>query len=125
LTSAVKPVKKVDSFDPRKFLASIGEGRKVVAFLRKKTIFKQGETADAVFYIQQGKVTLSVVSKNGKEATLGVLNKGDFFGEGSLAGQQLRMGSANAMTDCEGLPGFCSCLHILARRAHRRWLSPR
>jgi CRP/FNR family transcriptional regulator, cyclic AMP receptor protein len=90
----------------------------VVAFLRKKTIFKQGETADAVFYIQDGKVTLSVVSKNGKEATLGVLNKGDFFGEGSLAGQQLRMGSANAMTDCEVLRIDSKAMMLALHREH-------
>jgi CRP/FNR family transcriptional regulator, cyclic AMP receptor protein len=101
LIEAVTPARKVESFDPRKFLATIGEGRKVVAYVRKDTIFKQGDAADAVFYIQDGKVSLSVVSKNGKEATLGILSKGDFFGEGSLAGQRLRMGSANAMTDCE------------------------
>jgi CRP/FNR family transcriptional regulator, cyclic AMP receptor protein len=118
LNPAVKPVKKIDTFDPRKFLATIGEGMKVVAFLRKKTIFKQGETADAVFYIQEGKVTLSVVSKNGKEATLGVLNKGDFFGEGSLAGQQLRMGSANAMTDCEVLRIDSKAMMLALHREH-------
>jgi CRP/FNR family transcriptional regulator, cyclic AMP receptor protein len=118
LNPAVKPVKKIDTFDPRKFLATIGQGRKVVAFLRKETIFKQGETADAVFYIQEGKVTLSVVSKNGKEATLGVLNKGDFFGEGSLAGQQLRMGSANAMTDCEVLRIDSKAMMLALHREH-------
>jgi CRP-like cAMP-binding protein len=102
---AVKPAKKLakkeESFDPRKFLATIGEGRKVVGYVRKDTIFKQGDAADSVFYIQEGKVSLTVVSNSGKEATLGILNEGDFFGEGSLAGQRLRMGSANAMTDCE------------------------
>ena len=100
---AVMPAKKVDDFDPKKFLATIGEGRTEVAFLRKETIFKQGDEADAVFYVQEGKVSLTVVSKNGKEATLGILSKGEFFGEGSLAGQKLRMGSASAMTDCEVL----------------------
>jgi CRP-like cAMP-binding protein len=88
-------------FDPRAFLATIGEGRKVVAFPRNQTIFAQGDAADAVFYIQKGKVQLTVVSKIGKEATLGILSEGDFFGEGGLAGQPLRMGSATAMTDCE------------------------
>jgi CRP/FNR family transcriptional regulator, cyclic AMP receptor protein len=88
-------------FDPKKFLATIGQGRKVVAFPRKQTIFTQGDSADAVFYIQQGKVRLTVVSTIGKEATLGILNEGDFFGEGCLAGQPLRMGSATAITDCE------------------------
>jgi CRP/FNR family transcriptional regulator, cyclic AMP receptor protein len=88
-------------FDPRQFLATIGEGRKAVAFPKKQTIFAQGDRADAVFYIQAGKVRLTVVSKIGKEATLGILGEGQFFGEGSLAGQTLRMGSATAMTDCE------------------------
>ena len=92
--------KKKRDFDPHAFLAIIGEGRKVLAFPRKQTIFVQGDTADAVFYIQTGKVRLTVVSKAGKEATIGILGEGDFFGEGSLAGQALRMGSATAMTDC-------------------------
>jgi CRP-like cAMP-binding protein len=81
--------------------ATIGAGRKVVAFPKKQTIFTQGVAADAVFYIQKGKVRLTVVSKIGKEATLGILSEGEFFGEGSLAGQPLRMGSATAITDCE------------------------
>jgi CRP-like cAMP-binding protein len=92
--------KKLD-FDPRKFLATIGEGRKVVAVPKKQTIFAQGAPADAVFFIQEGKVKLTVVSKIGKEATLGMLSDGAFFGEGALAGQALRMGSATALTDCE------------------------
>jgi CRP/FNR family transcriptional regulator, cyclic AMP receptor protein len=96
-----KSAKKKGDFDPRKFLATIGEGRKVVAFPKKQTIFAQGDAADAVFYIQQGKVRLTVVSEIGKEATLGILSEGEFFGEGGLAGQPLRMGSATAMTDCE------------------------
>jgi len=93
--------KKKREFDPKKFLATIGDGRKVVAFLKKQIIFTQGDAADALFYIQEGKVKLTVVSKIGKEATLGILSEGDFFGEGGLAGQVLRMGSATAMTDCE------------------------
>jgi len=87
-------------FDPHAFLATIGEGRKSVLFRQKQGIFAQGDTADAVFYIQTGKVKLTVVSKTGKEATIGILGDGQFFGEGSLAGQPLRMGSATAMTDC-------------------------
>ncbi len=93
--------KKRCDFDPQAFLATIGEGRKVVACPQKQTIFTQGDAADAVFYIQKGKVRLTVVSESGKEATLGILNVGEFFGEGGLAGQPLRMGSATAMTDCE------------------------
>ncbi|MGD0508942.1 MAG: Crp/Fnr family transcriptional regulator [Terriglobales bacterium] len=95
--------KKRREFDPHEFLATIGEGRKFVLFPKKRTIFAQGDTADALFYIQTGKVRLTVVSKAGKEATIGILGDGDFFGEGSLAGQALRMGSAAAMTDCSVL----------------------
>ena len=95
------PAKKKRGFDPKQFLATIGEAREVLAVSKKQTIFTQGDAADAVFYIQEGKVRLTVVSKLGKEATLGILSEGEFFGEGSLAGQPLRMGSATAMTDCQ------------------------
>jgi CRP/FNR family transcriptional regulator, cyclic AMP receptor protein len=90
-------------FDPDAFLATIGEGRKAIFFSKKQTIFAQGNPADAVFYLQTGKAKLTVVSKTGKEATIGILSEGSFFGEGSLAGQALRMGSATAMTDCSVL----------------------
>src|ERR1700687_3994234 len=86
--------KRQRDFDPHVFLATIGEGRKALAFSKKHVIFAQGGAAAAVFYIQEGKVRLTVVSKAGKEATIGLLKDGDFFGEGSLAGQALRMGSA-------------------------------
>jgi CRP/FNR family cyclic AMP-dependent transcriptional regulator len=95
--------KKKRDFDPHAFLAIIGEGRKFLLFPKKQTIFAQGDPADAVFYVQTGKVRLTVVSKAGKEATIGILGEEDFFGEGSLAGQVFRMGSAIAMTDCEVL----------------------
>jgi CRP/FNR family transcriptional regulator, cyclic AMP receptor protein len=90
-------------FDPNTFLATIGAGRKILAVPKKQTIFTQGDVADAVFYVQKGKVRLTVVSKVGKEATIGIVSEGNFFGEGALAGQVLRMGSAGAMTDCEVL----------------------
>ena len=99
-TSPSGAAKKRREFDPHAFLATIGEGRKLVLFQKKQTIFSQGDPTDAVFYIQTGKVKLTVVSKTGKEATIGMLGERDFFGEGSLAGQALRMGSATAMTDC-------------------------
>jgi len=105
-------------FDPKKFLATIGEGRRVVTFPKKKPIFAQGDAADAVFYIQEGQVRLTVVSKIGKEATLGILNEGEFFGEGSLAGQTLRMGSATAMTDCELLRIDKNAMMIALHREH-------
>ncbi|MGA7379491.1 MAG: Crp/Fnr family transcriptional regulator [Terriglobales bacterium] len=92
--------KKLSQFDPRTFLSTIDGGRKIAAFPKKQTIFAQGDPSDAVFYIQKGKVKLAVVSKNGKEATIGILNEGDFFGEGCLTGQPFRMGSATAMADC-------------------------
>ena len=93
--------KKSPEFNPNRFLATIGDGRTNLTFDKKLGIFAQGDAADAVFYIQEGKVKLTVVSKTGREATLGVLGAGNFFGEGALAGQALRMGSAWAMTDCE------------------------
>ena len=93
--------KKIQTFDPTIFLATIGEGRKNLTVSRKQGIFSQGDAADAVFYIQKGKVQLTVVSKIGKEATIAMLSQGNFFGEGSLAGQSFRMGSAEAMTDCQ------------------------
>jgi CRP-like cAMP-binding protein len=92
---------KRQQFEPKKFLATIGEGGKVVAFANKQTIYGQGDAAGAVFYIEHGKVRLMVVSESGKEATLAILNEGEFFGESVLAGQALRIGSARAMTDCE------------------------
>ena len=92
--------KKRRDFNPQAFLATIGEGRKSLLFQRKQGIFAQGDTADAVFHIQTGKVRLAVVSSDGREATIGILGDGEFFGEGALAGQALRMGSATAMTDC-------------------------
>jgi CRP/FNR family cyclic AMP-dependent transcriptional regulator len=88
-------------FDGEAFLAKAGVGKTVINLKKKDAAFSQGAPADAVFYIQKGKVQLTVLSKTGKEATLGILSEGEFFGEGSLAGQPLRMGSATAMTDCE------------------------
>jgi len=92
--------KKLSEFDPKTFLSTIDGGRKIAAFSKKQTIFVQGDSSDAVFYIQKGKVKLTVVSEPGKEATIGILNEGDFFGEGCLAGQLVRLCSATAMTDC-------------------------
>lgn len=105
-------------FDPSKFLAPGGEGRKIAAFPKKQSIFSQGDAADEVFYIQKGKVRLSVVSRNGKEATLGILNEGEFFGEGSLGGQSLRMGSATAMAECEILRIDKKAMMLALHREH-------
>jgi CRP/FNR family cyclic AMP-dependent transcriptional regulator len=112
------PTNKKRDFDPRQFLATIGEGRKVLTVPKKQTIFTQGDAADTVFYIQQGKVKLTVVSKIGKEATLGILSQGEFFGEGGLAGQPLRMGSAAAMTNCELLQIDKKAMILALHREH-------
>jgi CRP-like cAMP-binding protein len=111
-------LKKKRDFDPNTFLATIGEGRKFVLFPKKQTIFAQGDLADAVFYIQDGKVRLTVVSETGKEATLGILGEGEFFGEGGLAGQPLRMGSATAMTDCQLLQIDKKAMTLALHREH-------
>jgi CRP-like cAMP-binding protein len=87
-------------FDPHAFLSTIGEGRKLLQVPKKRRIFAQGDTADAVFYVQSGKVKLTVVSNEGKEATIGILGDGYFFGEACMVGQPLRMLTAAAMTDC-------------------------
>jgi CRP/FNR family transcriptional regulator, cyclic AMP receptor protein len=99
--SSAATTKKVRGFNPTTFLATIGDGRRMVAVPKKQTIFTQGDAADAVFYVQKGRVRLTVVSKIGKEATIAIVSERNFFGEGALAGQVLRMGSAAAMTDCE------------------------
>lgn len=93
--------KKKRDFDPKRFLSTIGEGRTIIAVAKKRAIYTQGGACDSVFYIQKGKVKLTVTSKRGKEATIGILTLGNFFGEGGLAGQPLRMGSATAMEHCE------------------------
>jgi len=99
----MKPVpaaKKRRKFDPQTFLSTIDGGRTIAPFTKGQRVFDQGDVGDAVFYIQIGKVRLSVVSKGGKEATIGILTEGAFFGEGCLTGQPLRMCSATAMTEC-------------------------
>jgi CRP/FNR family cyclic AMP-dependent transcriptional regulator len=96
----VVTAKKPRKFDTKTFLSTIDGGRKIAAFRKAQTIFVQGDSSDAVFYIQKGEVRLTVVSKSGKEATIGILNEGDFFGEGCLAGQTIRLFSTIAMTDC-------------------------
>jgi CRP-like cAMP-binding protein len=94
-------MKKADKeFDPQVFLAGSGRGRTLAEHTKNHKIFLQGDPADAVFYIQKGKIKLTVVSKQGKEAVVAILGAGDFFGEGCLAGQSLRMASATTMSEC-------------------------
>ena len=100
MRSETNPGSKKPEFNPRAFLSTIGKGRNMLSFEKKSTVFAQGDPTDGLFFIQDGKVQLSVVSDAGKEATLGILSEGDFFGEGGLAGQFVRMSSAIALTDC-------------------------
>ena len=100
MPSKNNPANKKPDFNPRTFLSTIGKGRDMVPFKKRNAIFHQGDSTDGLFFIQEGKVQLSVVSEAGKEATLGILSTGDFFGEGGLAGQLIRMSSAVAITDC-------------------------
>jgi CRP/FNR family transcriptional regulator, cyclic AMP receptor protein len=92
--------KKVQKFDAQPFLESVGAGRSVIKFPRGRPIFRQGDAADAVFYIQKGKVQITVVSEQGKEGVIAILEPGEFFGEGCLAGQSLHMATASAMAEC-------------------------
>ena len=86
-------------FDLKAFLGRAGHGRTVVEFRKQQTLFSQGDPADAVFYILKGKIKLTVLSRQGKEAVIAMLGPDDFFGEGCLAGQPLRMATVTAVTD--------------------------
>jgi len=98
-THAMTPKAK-QQFDPKVFLAKVGKGKTHADYRKNHKVFSQGDAAEAVLYIQKGKVKITVVSKQGKEAVVAVLGVGDFFGEGCMAGQSLRMSNATAMSDC-------------------------
>jgi CRP/FNR family transcriptional regulator, cyclic AMP receptor protein len=118
-------------FDAKSFLAKVGEGRSISKYRKDQVVFSQGDLADAVFYIQKGKVKITVVSDRGKEAVVALLGADEFCGEGCLAGQPRRMATATAMTDCTIMrlqkasiirvlhdePGFSEIFisHLLAR----------
>jgi CRP/FNR family transcriptional regulator, cyclic AMP receptor protein len=87
------------AFDPKIFLATIGQGRTLPSYRPGDVVFAQGDPADAVFYIRKGKVKLSVTSTQGKEAVVGILGTGEFLGEGCLLGQPLRLARATAIAD--------------------------
>jgi CRP/FNR family transcriptional regulator, cyclic AMP receptor protein len=91
--------KRQASFDPKSFLAKIGDGRSIGKYRKDQIVFSQGEPADAVFYVQKGKVKLTVVSEQGKEAVIAILGMDEFFGEGCLAGQLQRIATVTTMTD--------------------------
>jgi CRP/FNR family transcriptional regulator, cyclic AMP receptor protein len=92
----MKPKKK-SAFDAQVFLESVGASRRVAEFQRQQTIFSQGDAADSVMYVQKGGVKFTVVNESGKEAVIAIFGPGDFFGEGGMAGQTLRMGTATAI----------------------------
>jgi CRP/FNR family cyclic AMP-dependent transcriptional regulator len=89
-----------DSFDPLGFLAKVGAGKTILELHKNQNVFAQGDVADTVFYIQKGKVKLTVLSELGKEAVVAILEPGQFFGEGCLNGQLLRISTTTAMEDC-------------------------
>ena len=89
------------AFHPDDFLARIGEGRTISSYRKGQAIFSQGDIADSVFYIQKGKIKVTVVSEHGKEAVVAILGKDEFCGEGCLAGQPKRISSATALTECD------------------------
>jgi CRP/FNR family transcriptional regulator, cyclic AMP receptor protein len=88
-------------FDPKVFLAKANGGRTISRYQKDQIVFSQGEAADAVFYIQQGKIKITVVSEQGKEAVVAILGAGDFFDEGCLTAQPLRMATVAAIMECE------------------------
>src|SRR5580698_10419926 len=89
-----------NSFDPKVFLAKVGEGKTISTYLRDQNIFEQGDVADTIFYLQEGKVKLTVQSERGKEAVVGVLEAGQFFGEGCMNGHPLRISTTTAIEEC-------------------------
>jgi CRP/FNR family cyclic AMP-dependent transcriptional regulator len=88
------------SFDPKVFLAKVGKGKTILNFHSNQKVFAQGEVADTVFYIQKGRVKVTVVSEHGKEAVVGILETGQFFGEGCMNGHPLRIATTTAMEEC-------------------------
>ena len=93
------PIKRRPSFNPKSFLAKVGEGRSIHAYPEAQIVFSQGDSADAVFFLQTGKVKVTVVSKRGKEAVVAILGANDFFGEGCLAGQRHRIATATTIME--------------------------
>jgi len=94
--SGMKPKKK-SAFDAQVFLESVGASRRVAEFRRNETVFSQGDAANSVMYVQRGGVKFTVLNESGKEAVIAIFGPGDFFGEGGMAGQKMRMGTATAI----------------------------
>src|SRR5665213_119984 len=94
------PKSATDVFDPKNFLAKVGGGKTVIEFHKNQTVFSQGDVADTVFYIQKGKIKLTVMSDQGKEAVVAILEPGQFFGEGCMNGHTRRIATTTAIEDC-------------------------
>jgi CRP/FNR family transcriptional regulator, cyclic AMP receptor protein len=95
----MKRIKKKTPFDPKAFLAKVNGGRTISDYRKNQIVYRQGDTADSVFYIQSGKAKKCVVSAQGKEAVVAVLGAGDFFGEGCMAGETRRLSTVATITD--------------------------
>lgn len=98
--SREKPARQTPAFDPKAFLSRVNGGRTIGQYRKDDVVFRQGDPADAVFYIQTGKAKVTVVSEQGKEAVVALLDAGDFFGEGCLAGQPRRLATVVALAEC-------------------------
>jgi CRP/FNR family cyclic AMP-dependent transcriptional regulator len=96
----MSPKSETIIFDPKDFLAKVGVGKKIIKFHRNQKVFSQGDVADTVFYIQSGQVKLTVVSEQGKEAVVAILEPGHFFGEGCMNGHSIRIATTTALEDC-------------------------
>jgi CRP/FNR family transcriptional regulator, cyclic AMP receptor protein len=133
MPAANRSFEAAGGFDSAAFFATVGHGRIISSYPKKEIIFAQGDDADSVFYIKKGRVKVTVVSKQGKEAVVAILGKDEFIGEGCLTGQPKRLATAMAMTECEVMrvekdeivriirdePAFSQMFiaHILARNA--------
>ena len=93
--------KAIPTFDPQAFLATAGRGRTTAVYRKNAIVFAQAKAANAVFYVETGKIKIAVASKQGKEAVVALLGPGEFFGEGCLIGQPLRLATAKAMVESE------------------------
>ena len=89
-----------DPFEPLEFLAKVGAGKTILEFHKNQNVFAQGDVADTVYYLQNGRVKLTVLSETGKEAVIAILESGQFFGEGCLNGHPLRLATTTAIEDC-------------------------
>ncbi len=88
------------AFDPREFLAKVGEGKTIVEYRKEEVVFAQGDAADTIYYIQKGRLKVVVISEQGKEAVVGMLEPGQFFGEGCMNGHSVRIATTTAMEAC-------------------------